>query len=117
MPIPLQVTFHGIDQSAAAEDYVRKKAEKLETLSQRIIDCRVSLEMPHRHGHHGQHYHVGIDLRVPGGEVVATHAPQQDRSYEDLFAAIDAAFDVVGRRLHDFVHRQRGDLKSHEPDR
>jgi len=114
MALPLHVTFHGIEQSTAAEDYVRAKAEKLEILYQRIIDCRVSLEMPHRHSHHGDHYRVAIDLRVPGGEVVATHAPQGDRSYEDLYAAIDAAFDVIGRRLQDFVRRQRGDVKSHD---
>lgn len=117
MSLPLQITFHGVDQSPAAEDYVRAKAKKLETLHPRIVDCRVSVEMPHRHGRHGQHFRVGIDLRVPGGEVVATHAAQEDRSYEDLHAAIDAAFDVVGRRLQDFVRRQRGDIKSHEHSR
>jgi len=114
MSLPLQLTFHGLDSSPATEEYVRTKAQKLETLHQRITGCRVTIEMPHRHANHGQHYRVSIDLRVPGGEVVVTHSPDADRSFEDIHAAIDAAFDAVGRKLQDFVRRQRGDLKSHE---
>jgi ribosomal subunit interface protein len=107
MSLPLQVTFHGVDRSTAVEGHVRSRADKLETLSHRIVGCRVAIETDHRQGR-GPHYRVAIDLRVPGGELVATHAPQQG----DLYGAIDAAFDAVGRQLHDLVHRQRGDIKS-----
>jgi ribosomal subunit interface protein len=107
MSIPLQVTFRGIETSAAIEGHVRAKAQKLQALHGRAIDCRVSLEKPHRHAQHGQHYHVGIEVKVPGGEIVVTKAPPGDRSSQNLYTAIDAAFDVVERRLHDFEHRQR----------
>jgi|SRR5580692_1677936 ribosomal subunit interface protein len=108
MSVPLQVTFHGVEKSTAAEDHVRSKADKLETLTHRIVGCRVAIEMQHRHGH-GQHYRVAIDVKVPGGEVVATHAPHDG----SLYSAIDAAFDAVGRQLHDLLDRQRGDTKAH----
>jgi len=57
---------------------------------------------------------VRIDVTVPGGEVVAARSPDDAKPLEDLYAAIDAAFDHVGRGLQDFVRRQRGEVKPHE---
>src|SRR5579884_1037446 len=114
MELPLQITFRGVSHSDAIEAYVRTKAAKLDTLAPRLIACWVALELPHRHARHGEHYRVRIDVTTPGGEVVASHVPGEDHTYEDLYAAIDAAFDNAGRRLQDFVRRQRGDVKPHE---
>ncbi|MBC7908715.1 MAG: HPF/RaiA family ribosome-associated protein, partial [Rhodospirillaceae bacterium] len=41
MQIPLQITFHGIDHSDAAEERVREKVAKLEQFFDRITSCRV----------------------------------------------------------------------------
>jgi putative sigma-54 modulation protein len=114
MQLPLQITFHGIDHSDAVEQYVRDRVAKLDRLDPRVIGCRIALELPHRHAHHGEHYRVRIDITVPGGEVVAARVPDLARNYEDLHAAIDAAFDDAARQLHDFVRRQRGEVKSRE---
>lgn len=46
-------------------------------------------------------------MTLPGGEVVAARSPTAAKTYEDLYAAIDSAFDDAGRRVHDFVERQR----------
>jgi ribosomal subunit interface protein len=113
MQLPLQITFHGLDHSNAVEQYVRARAVKLDRFDRRIIGCRVALEKPHRHSSHGEHYRVRIDVTVPGGEIVVERLPEADHVYEDLYAAIDAAFDDAGRRLEDFVRRQRGDVKAH----
>ena len=112
MSLPLQVTFHGVDKSEAAEDRVRAKADKLDALTHRIVGCRVAIEMNHRHGH-SHHYRVAVDVKVPGGEVVATSSPQDG---QNLYGAIDEAFDAVARQLHDLLHRQRGETKSHARD-
>lgn len=114
MQIPLQVTFHDVAHSDAVEQYVRARADKLDTFAPRLTGCRVALERPHRSAHRGDHYRVRVDLTMPGGEIVATRAPEEATAYEDLYAAIDAAFDDVGRRLQDFARRQRGDVKPHE---
>jgi ribosomal subunit interface protein len=114
MQLPLQITFHGIPHSDPLEQYVRDRAAKLDTWAGRVVGCRVALEMPHRHARHGEHYRVRVDVTVPGGEVVASRSPDQAKTYEDLYAAIDSAFDDVGRALQDFVRRQRGDEKPHE---
>jgi ribosomal subunit interface protein len=113
MQLPLQITFHGIEHSDAVERYVRLRAEKLDLLTPRITACHVALEMPHRHARHGEHYRVRIDLTLPRGELVAARAPDDAKAHEDLYAAIDSAFDDMGRRLQDFVRRHRGDVKTH----
>jgi ribosomal subunit interface protein len=109
--LPLQITFRGIQHSDAVEAYVRKRAEKLETFSLRITGCHVAVEAPHRHQQGGRHYRVRVDLTVPGDEVVVSHAPDEDPNNEDVYAAVDEAFDRVGRRLEDHVRRQRSDVK------
>ncbi|MGD0674533.1 MAG: HPF/RaiA family ribosome-associated protein [Polyangiaceae bacterium] len=117
MQRPLQITFHGVQHSDAIEQYIRNRAEKLDTFAPRIVGCRVAVEMPHRHAHHGEHYRVRIDMTVPGSEIVVERVPDEARGYDNVYAAIDAAFDDAGRRLQDFVRRQRGDVKPHERSR
>jgi ribosomal subunit interface protein len=114
MPIPIQVTFRDIPHSDALDTYIRERAEKMETFSARITSCRVTIEEPHKHQHTGRHFRVRIELMVPGAEVVVSHAPDEDSANEDAHAAIDEAFDRLGRRLEDHVRRQRGDKKPHD---
>jgi cold shock CspA family protein/ribosome-associated translation inhibitor RaiA len=115
--LPLQITFHGLSHSDPIEQYVRVRAAKLDVMAPRVTSCRVALELPHRHGRHGGHYRVSVDLTLPGGEVFAARSPDEAKSQEDLYAAIDATFDSVGRQLQDFTRRQRADVKAHEASR
>jgi ribosomal subunit interface protein len=117
MQLPLQITFHDLPPSDAIEQYVRKHAAKLDAFAPRITRCRVALERPHRHSRHGGHYRVAIAVSLPEGTVVATRSPDDEKTYEDLYAVIDASFDDIGRRIQDFVRRQRGDTKQHARSR
>lgn len=114
MTIPVQVTFHGVDASPAVEEYVRKRAGKLETFSHRITHCRVAVEAPHHHHQHGRLYRVRVELNVPGAALVIAHSKGDQASHQDAYAAVDDAFDHAGRVLQDHLHRQRGDTKTHE---
>jgi ribosomal subunit interface protein len=114
MNLPLQISFHGVDHSDAIEQYIRTRAGKLDTFDRRVVACRVAVEHPHRHSQHGEHYRVRVDITVPGGELVTERVRPGQRTYEDVYAAIDEAFDDAGRRLQDFVQRRRGDTKRHE---
>jgi ribosomal subunit interface protein len=117
MEIPVRVTFRGIDRTPAIEDYVLRRAAKLERFFERIVACRVTLDAPHRHHQHGRHYLVRVDLTVPGAELVVGRTPDERALHEDLYAAIDDAFDDAGRVLEDHVRKQRGDTKTHERER
>lgn len=114
MQLPLQITFRNVEPSEAIEARIRKEAKRLERFYDRIMGCRVVVELPHKHHHKGNLYHVRIDLTVPGGELVVNREPAQHQAYRDLYVAIRDAFDAVQRQLEDYVRRQRGDVKTHE---
>jgi len=112
MQIPLQISLHGIRHSAALENSIREKAEKLERFCDHITACRVVLEVSSRHRQQGNPFTVRIDLRVPGSEIAITH--QHD---EDVWVALRDAFDAARRKLEDYVRGRRGDVKRHSATR
>jgi len=133
MILPIQVTFRKLESSAMVEQWIREEAVKLDEFYNRIMSCRVVVELPNRRRQWGNLYHVRIDVTVPGGELVvrrqpSLHAPIQQlheakvvkhlevtTPHKELRQAIDDAFKAMGRRLQDYARRQRGDVKTHEP--
>jgi len=133
MKLPLQITFRNMDSSEMVEEWIRSEAAKLETFYNRIMSCRVAVEMLHRHQRRGNPFHIRIDLTLPGKELVVKREPslgirarqmgetevtkhlRVETPHRDLRLAIGDAFKVAGRRLEDYARRQRGDVKSHEP--
>jgi ribosomal subunit interface protein len=108
MEIPLQVLLHGIEHSDALYNAIREKAEKLDHYYERIMSCRVALELTAHHKHEGKQFSVRIDLKVPGGEIAVTK-----KHDEDVQVALREAFDAARRRLEDYARGQRGDVKRH----
>jgi ribosomal subunit interface protein len=109
----LQMTFRNIDASPSVEARIRARAEELEQFDDRIISCRVVIEASHRR-HHGDLYHIRVDLKVPGKEIVVKRDPSQHHAHEDIYVAVRDCFDAVRRQLEDHVRRRRGDTKVHE---
>lgn len=108
MQIPLQISLHGIKHSNALYNAIREKAEKLDRYYDRIISCRVVLELAGRHKRHGKQFSVRIDLKVPGGEIAIT------REHDEVLAvALRDAFDAARRKLEDYARSRRGDIKRH----
>lgn len=132
MKAPLQVTFRNMEPSTVVEGWIRAEAGKLETFYSSIMGFRVAVEMPHRHHVKGIPYHIRIDLRVPGGELVFNRQPnprnqarqagkgkvtkslEMAAPHKDLRLAIDDAFRIAGRRLQGYARRQSGHVKTHE---
>jgi ribosomal subunit interface protein len=109
MTISLQITFRDLAHSDAIEEHVRNRAGKLADLGQRIVACHVAIEAPHRHKQHGRHYRVRLDLAIPGAELVVDRCPDEGRACEDVYAAIDYAFDHAFRRLREAGARRRSE--------
>jgi len=114
MTIPVQITFRGIKASPAIEEYVRRRAAKLETFSDRITRCRVTVEAPHHRHRHGEPHRVRVEVTVPGANLVVGDRPSPGPGRQDLYAVIDDAFDDAGRVLQDHLQRLRGETKTHE---
>jgi len=133
MTNPTQITCRNMETSAAVEGWIREEAGKLDEFYNHIMGCRVVVELPNRRHRWGNHYHVRIDLTVPGGELVVKREPSLHSSIQqthdqrvvkhlelkaphgELRQAIDDAFKAMGRRLQDYARRQRRDVKTHEP--
>lgn len=112
MQEPLRIAFRNIQPPIGAEDQVRDRAAELEPFFDRIIACSVVVEARHRR-HHGDLYHVRIELIVPDREIVVRRDPPEDHAHEDLHVAIRDAFDAAQRQLQDHAREMRGDLKTH----
>lgn len=113
MQVPLELSYRNLDASAAIDERVRQRVQRLEQLAPDIVACRVMIEAPHRHHHQGRIYHVRVDVTVPGHELVVSRDPGQHHAHEDLYVAIRDAFDAVERRLQDVERTRRGQVKQH----
>lgn len=112
MNAPLQITFHNTRSSAAVEDRIRERADKLEYLYGEIVSARVVIDVPQRRHRKGRLFQVRIDVGVPGRELVVNREPLVDHSHEDVYAAIEDAFDAMERRVQDYIRELRGEVKS-----
>lgn len=113
MRLPLQITFHNLEPSEFIEKAAREHAEKLEQFHDQIISCRVSIEAPHKHQNKGILYHVTIDIRVPGDEIVVSRMPDDEHAHEDVYVAMRDAFNAARRQLKQYVQKRRGQVKRH----
>jgi len=116
MQLPLQISFRHMEHTPGIEATIREKAAALDTFASRVMSCRVVVEPAGKHHLHGNQYQVHIDITVPGGEVVATHEPGRHKEYKDIQIAVRDAFDAAARQLEEYVRRQRGDVKTHNPE-
>ncbi len=108
MLVPLQITYRGVDASEALSAEIRRMAGKLERFYRHIGGCRVLVEQPHHHHHTGEHFHVRIDLTVPGEELVVEREPERRTRNEDPYAAVHDAFHAARRQVQDWIRRRRG---------
>jgi hypothetical protein len=131
MTFPIQITFRNLEPSLVVEEWVQAEAGKLDTFYAHILNCRVAVEIPHRHHRKGKRCHVRIDVTLPGKEVVITREPAaSSRSrktkaalagkvlkaepHHDLRLVIHDAFKAAGRCVQDFARLHRGDVKYHQ---
>ena len=113
MQSPVQITFRDIKPSAVISAHVEKRAARLEAFLDGIVRCHVVVEAPHRRGRQGRHYHVRVDLHVPGKELVVSKPPLDGDGKEDLHAVVDEAFSDAERVLDDYSRQLHVDQKAH----
>ncbi|MUG99074.1 RNA polymerase subunit sigma-54 [Scytonema sp. UIC 10036] len=107
MTVPLQLTFHNVQSSVSVEEKIRENLHKLERFCNRIINCRIIIDAPHRNQHKGNLYHVRIDLTLPNGKIIVNHNPSDETSHADIYIAIRDAFETARRQLQDYTSLQQ----------
>jgi ribosome-associated translation inhibitor RaiA len=134
MELPVQITYRNMAPSDAATARIESEATRLDNFFERIISCRVVVEAPHRHHQQGEHFHVRIELGVPGAELVVSHEPSLHATlsreeetalskhlevhpeHRDLYVVIRDAFAIARRQLQGYAKRIRGEVKTHASD-
>ena len=114
MQSPVQITFRNMEPSPSVEAHIRERADALERYFDRIMACRVVAEETSRRHRKGKHYHVRVDLTVPGREIVVKRDPPEQHAHEDILVAVRDAFDAARRQLEDYARTARGDTKHHD---
>lgn len=112
MQFPPEVAFRGFEADEWLKDTVQQEITKLDDYFDRIIGCRVMVELPHQRREEGNPYHVRIELSVPGRNLVVNRSTMaRERERETQMTALDEAFAAIRRRLEDYVRELRGDVK------
>jgi hypothetical protein len=112
MAFPLAIAFHGLAHSSALEAWIRRWADKLERVYERIEAGEVVVEQPARHHRKGRQFRVRVRLRVPGADVVVDREPGIAAAHEDPFVAVRDTFAAARRQLEDHARILRGDVKT-----
>jgi ribosomal subunit interface protein len=111
MKIPLQITFQDVPPSDAVEAKIREATAKLETFYPDIMSCRAVVSAPQKRQRKGKHYHVRVDVSVPGKELVVNREPGDRDAHFDIYVAIRDAFTAMERRLRDHSRQKQGMIK------
>lgn len=114
MQVPLEISFHQVQPSEAIEEYVRKRADKLERFHPRIIRCRVAIEEPHRRHKNGNRFDIHVEVSVPGKILTVGREPGDLTEHLDVYQALRDAFTAMERQLEGEVRARRGEVKTHE---
>ncbi len=104
-----RITIRDIPHSEALEAYIIKKADKLYSYCNKIMQCSIVIDQSQKHKHQGKLYNARIDVTVPGTELAVNHAVD-----EDVYVAVRDAFNALRRQLNSFTAKQRGDVKTHD---
>jgi len=103
MQVPLEISFHNIDNSDWAKDEIRDNVAKLESIYERMTSCRVRVDQRADNSNHTIPPVVRIEIGIPGRkDIVVAHEPDRlQRKFQrpDLHNAINEAFRLAELQL------------------
>jgi len=107
-----QITYRGMEPSAAMNAKILDYTRKLEEFHPKVTMCHVIIDEDGRRKQQGNRFAVHVDVHVPGHEIVASR-----KEHEDPYVALHEAFMVVYRQLEEDIRRKRGHVKRHTDER
>lgn len=97
----VDVIYRDLDSSAALNEIINKRVEKLNRFTDQIMHSRVVLDAPHNHKHKGKQFRASIELDIKGGAVAVA---QDD---ESIHVAVREAFVTAERKIKQLTAKQR----------
>lgn len=107
MQVPVQISFHGCDNSEALTEDISKHAEKIEEYYGRITSCRVVVEAPHKSHTKGKLYHINVEISIPGIGQVVHNDRGNNPKHDDVYIAMRDAFNAVESQIKTIVGKRR----------
>jgi cold shock CspA family protein/ribosome-associated translation inhibitor RaiA len=111
MIMPLQITFKDLPPDEKVEERIRAAAEKLDHFSGDIMSCRAVVSAIQARQRKGQHYHIRLDVTLPGKELVVNREPGDKTTHTDILVAVRDAFNAMERMVRDYSQLRRGEVK------
>jgi ribosome-associated translation inhibitor RaiA len=95
MPIELQTTYRSFSPPTRADKRIRARLKALEQTYPDIRSCALTTEQYHGHQLRGVFYRVAIAITLASGEVISDHEHHNIHAHENLFVALEDAFDAL----------------------
>ena len=111
--IPYKIICRDFNLSPSIEDSVQEHLEKVERLWDRILQCEVVIALPHQRHQRGKIYHVRLEFRVPGKDIIVNREPERNDAHADFFVALKDAFRAAERLIKTQKRKTRGEVKEH----
>jgi ribosomal subunit interface protein len=109
-----EISFRNVDPTPTLRAQLDDEIARLERFFDGITTCHVMVEVRNPRRREGNLYHVRIEVRVPGTELVVSRDPPAEQKREELPVAITEAFSAMIRQLEDYVRKLRGKVKAHD---
>jgi len=107
MNVQPEITYRGVEKTAALDVLVNSKITKLERFCDHISSCRKAIEKAHDHPSSGSPYRMRLDITVPPShELAVDRSPDTGIQYEPVDAVIRHAFDAMERQIKELNQRQ-----------
>src|SRR5437868_6101791 len=97
----VDVVYRDLESSAALNEIISKKLEKLNRFTDQIIHSRVVLDTPHNHKHKGKQFRASLELDIKGHPIAIT----QDN--ESIHLAVRDLFNSAERKVKQITAKQR----------
>lgn len=107
MKLPLQIAFRNLERDESITELIKQKAAKLDRLCPDIIQCHVTVSLPHRSHRTGNLFDVSIDISLPGKEIAVSRESQDEIENKDIRHVLKVAFDAAARQVEEY-NRMRG---------
>ncbi len=101
MKTAVDVLYRDLDSSAALNEVITKKLEKLNRFSDQILHSRVVLDTPHNHKHKGKQFRASIEIDIKGHPIAVT------QNNESIHLAVRDAFNSAERKVKQITARKR----------
>lgn len=98
------VVYKDLDSSAALNEIIYKKIDKLHRYSDSILHSRVTLDTPHKHKHKGKLFRASIELGLKGSPITVSH---DDPS---VHVAVRDAFSALERKLKESISKKKASV-------